>query len=77
MSCRVLKRGMEEFIINTVVEECKKAGIEKLKAQYIPTAKNGMVADIYERFGFTPEGDGYFALDLKDYKKLKTYIKPD
>lgn len=74
MSCRVLKRGMEEFIINTVVDECRKAGIERLKAQYIPTAKNGMVADIYERFGFTPGGGGYFALDTKDYTKLKTYI---
>ena len=74
MSCRVLKRGMEEFIINNLVEICKKAGIEKLKAQYIPTAKNGMVADIYERFGFAPRGDGYFELDLQGYKELKTNI---
>lgn len=74
MSCRVLKRGMEEFIINTVVEACREAGIERLCAQYIPTAKNGMVQDIYDRFGFTPQGDGHYSLKTAGYKPLDTHI---
>ncbi|MBO4374497.1 MAG: HAD family hydrolase [Lachnospiraceae bacterium] len=75
MSCRVLKRGMEEFIINTVVETCKGAGMEKLDAQYIPTAKNGMVRDIYDRFGFVPSGDGAYSLQTAEYKPKDTFIK--
>ncbi|MBO6112874.1 MAG: HAD family hydrolase [Lachnospiraceae bacterium] len=67
MSCRVLKRGCEEFIINSVVEEAKNAGIGRLTGQYIPTAKNKMVADIYEKMGFTPLQDGLFTLEVNTY----------
>ncbi|MCR5651706.1 MAG: HAD-IIIC family phosphatase [Lachnospiraceae bacterium] len=75
MSCRVLKRGMEEFIINTVVAACREAGIERLTGQYIATAKNGMVSGIYERFGFVPEGEGRFTLMTGDYCPEKTHIR--
>ena len=74
MSCRVLKRGMEEFIINSTVEACRKSGIKKLTGQYIPTAKNGMVADIYERFGFVPSGEGCFCVDTGEFRTLNTHI---
>ncbi len=75
MSCRVLKRGMEEYIINSVVEACRQAGMEKLTGQYIPTAKNGMVADIYGKYGFAAEGEGVFSLNTKEFRPLDTYIK--
>ena len=29
-----------------------------------PTAKNGVVADLFERLGFTASGDGSFSRDL-------------
>lgn len=53
MSCRVLKRGMEEFIVNGFVAEAAKQGFSNILAQYIPTPKNGMVKDIYQTMGFT------------------------
>lgn len=52
MSCRVLKRGMEDFIMNSVFRVAKEAGIETIKSEYIPTPKNKMVSNIYEEMGF-------------------------
>ena len=54
MSCRVLKRGMEDFTLNTMVEKAKCAGYKKIIGEYLPTSKNKMVADLYVNLGFTP-----------------------
>ena len=53
MSCRVLKRGMENFTLNMMVEKAKAAGYKKIIGEYLPTAKNGMVAEHYPHLGFT------------------------
>ena len=52
MSCRVLKRGMEQAMFDALVEECRSRGISRIAGAYIPTAKNQMVADHYQRLGF-------------------------
>ena len=52
MSCRVLKRGMEEFIFNNIFEIARKKGLKQVKGEYIPTEKNGLVKDLFENFGF-------------------------
>jgi len=75
MSCRVLKRGMEEFIINTMVETARDAGYKKVVGEYIKTPKNAMVADIYEKLGFTPNGDNTFTADTDNFKFNKTHIQ--
>lgn len=74
MSCRVLNRGMEEFIINSVAESASQQGIEILTAEYIPTKKNKMVEDIYAGFGFEALGDGRYRLETDKYVKKDTYI---
>ena len=73
MSCRVLKRGMEQFVLNTIADEVMKKGIIKLTGEYIPTAKNGMVKEHYSKLGFT-EMNGKYELTLKNFKRIKTYI---
>ena len=75
MSCRVLKRGMEEFVINNMVQTIKEKGITTITAEYIPTPKNAMVKDIYERMSFSRTAENRFQLDLSGYKELKTFIK--
>ena len=75
MSCRVLKRGMEEFIINTMVETARAEGYKKVVGEYIKTPKNAMVADIYEKLGFTPNGDNTFTADTDNFKLNKTHIQ--
>lgn len=54
MSCRVLKRGMEAFMLNTIVTYAQQHGYHRLIGEYIPTPKNGMVATHYTHLGFTP-----------------------
>ncbi len=54
MSCRVLKRGMENFTLNIMVENAKAAGYKRIVGEYLPTAKNKMVEQHYTLLGFTP-----------------------
>jgi FkbH-like protein len=73
MSCRVLKRTMENFVLNTIVEDLNKTGCLKLIGEYIPTAKNNLVLDHYKNLGFMEEA-GKWTLSLNDYKNKETYI---
>ena len=73
MSCRVLKRTMEPFVLNTIVEEAKKLGYSKLIGEYLPTAKNGMVKDHYKNFGFE-EKEGRWELNIDSFEKHKCFI---
>ena len=75
MSCRVLKRGMEEFIINRMVEEASRRGALRIKAEYIPTPKNKMVEHIYDEMGFDCTGEGLYSLEIGSFNKMKTYIR--
>ncbi|MFA6829131.1 MAG: HAD-IIIC family phosphatase [Bacilli bacterium] len=68
MSCRVLKRTMESFIINQLVELCREKGITQLVGEYLSTKKNSMVADLYQRMGFIKSEDGLFVLNIRDAK---------
>ena len=74
MSCRVLKRGMEEFIVNKMLSAAAAAGYDTVEGQYLKTAKNAMVADIYEKLGFTPLGEGRFVANTATFTPNKTYI---
>ncbi len=76
MSCRVLKRGMEEFIINDLIALANENGYTHVVGEYIKTAKNAMVADIYERMGFRRDGNRFIA-DTAGYVPNKTYIKEE
>jgi FkbH-like protein len=65
MSCRVIGRGVEAFMFRDMVECARRSGADRLRAHYIPTAKNNLVEDLLPRFGFVATGnDGEFALDL-------------
>ena len=77
MSCRVLKRGMENFTLNTMVEYAKMKGYKTIIGEYIPTPKNKMVEQHYPNLGFssinTKECSQY-ALDLDSYLPKECYI---
>ena len=76
MSCRVLKRGMENFTLNTMVEYAKKKGYKRIVGEYIPTPKNKMVELHYPNLGFTQmESESYlYVLDLDSYSPRECYI---
>lgn len=78
MSCRVLKRGMENFALNTIVEWAKINGFKKIVGEYLPTAKNAMVEQHYPNLGFTKIEGGetmQYVLDVNSYKPFECYIK--
>jgi FkbH-like protein len=80
MSCRVLKRDMEEAMLDELVRLAVKKGYQELKGYYFPTPKNGMVKDFYPNFGFQKIqedslGNTVWSLPLKDYKGKNRYIE--
>src|SRR5262249_6963774 len=52
MSCRILLRSAEEFILSELVAIARSGGAAALVGEYVPTEKNGIVAGLYERLGF-------------------------
>ena len=53
MSCRVLKRGMEDAMMDAVVADAASRVLKTIRGYYYPTAKNGMVKNFYAEMGFT------------------------
>ena len=74
MSCRVLKRGMEEFTVNQMVQHARQKGIRRLVGEYLPTAKNSMVKDLLARMGFDEVG-GQWEMDINRFQEFKTHIQ--
>ena len=54
MSCRVLMRGVEEALMNLLMQDARDAGVETIIGEYIATPRNALVADLYSRLGFVP-----------------------
>ena len=73
MSCRVLKRTMENFVLNTLVDFCKENEFKILKGEYISTAKNEMVKDHYLNLGFN-EIDAFWVLNISGYQEKLNHI---
>lgn len=53
MSCRVIKRRVEEVLCDQLVATAKAEGIETIRGQYSPTPKNKLVQKHYQDLGFT------------------------
>ncbi len=80
MSCRVLKRDMEVAMLDYLVERARQKGVTRLVGYYLPTAKNGMVSDHYEKLGFLPVQQGnvtgtVWSLDVTTYTPHNRHIK--
>ena len=74
MSCRVLKRGMENFVLNHLIDFSMKKKYEVIIGEYLQTSKNGLVKNHYSDLGFKKQDD-YWVLFTKSHDKLNTYIK--
>lgn len=82
MSCRVLKRGMENVMMNTLIGEAVKHHIRYVYGYYYPTEKNAMVKDFYTDMGFQvmkcdEKGNCKFMLNIFTYKDKANHIKVD
>jgi FkbH-like protein len=79
MSCRVLGRQVEPTTLNLVAAVAASLGARRLVGRYIPTKKNAMVRDHYERLGFTvverhDDGGSRAVLDLAGFEPAATFI---
>ena len=76
MSCRVLKRGVEQFVLAQLINWAKANNFELITGQYIPTPKNALVKDHYEELGFikSNEGPGLWYMAVSDYQPKAFYI---
>ena len=75
MSCRVLKRGVEEFIVNKIVTIAKQIGYKKIVGEYIETPKNKMVSTLYSDFGFDKVTEGLYEINVDEYDNKKTFVE--
>ena len=81
MSCRVLGRGVEEYLINVVVDHARTLRLDTITASYVPTPKNAMVKDFYGRVGFAksleaPDGTVERTLQTSSYLDRQVLIRP-
>jgi FkbH-like protein len=68
MSCRVLKRGVEQFLLNHLYDLAEQRGFQAIRGEYVPAAKNALVRDHYSGLGFTrigSETDGRTIWELR------------
>lgn len=80
MSCRVLKRGLEEAMLDELVDLCKEKSIKNIYGYYFPTAKNAMVKNLYSKFGFVKinendKGDSVWKYKVADHIRKNNIIK--
>jgi FkbH-like protein len=79
MSCRVLKRQVEEEIVNEMVRIARLRNCRSIRGVYLPTPKNAMVKNIYADMGFKSvaitDGRSEFELCVEQYEPKKTAIE--
>ena len=73
MSCRVLKRNVEEMVLNEVVEIARHNKCNRIIGEYIPTPKNELVREHYKTLGFTDKGT-HWELLPENYSFKNTFI---
>jgi FkbH-like protein len=80
MSCRAIGRTVEDCGLNLLAGAATRMGHRILIGEYVPTAKNNQVADLYTRFGFRPlpagdDGVLRFRLDLSAFVPRRTFVR--
>jgi len=75
MSCRVLGRQVEVAVLQELVAQARARGIRSLVGKYLPTEKNALVRDHYQKLGFTSleqaeDGSSTWTLSVEDYQSV-------
>jgi FkbH-like protein len=81
MSCRVFGRQLEKEAMSIAVEAARGRGIRILRAEYIPTERNGVVSGLFKGLGFAavpgtgPSGASRWILNTAEYIAPPTFIR--
>jgi FkbH-like protein len=57
MSCRVLGRRVEFMVLREILLHAREAGVKRLHGSFVPTERNALVREHYEKLGFTKTGE--------------------
>ena len=76
MSCRVAKRGVEEYIFNHIVSVAKEQGYSQIVGEYIPSGKNAPVSGLLENMGFRRDGDQK-KMNISDYRPAESFVNEE
>lgn len=77
MSCRVLKRSMENFCLNTIVKFARENGFNQIIGEYIATPKNELVKEHFPNLGFVKvdkKDQNLYSLNVLLYEDRPCYI---
>lgn len=77
MSCRVLKRTVEQYLMNAIIGELKQHGFKRIIGEYLPTSKNKLVEFLLDELSLQKQSSGMYQLDISNYINLKTSIEND
>lgn len=76
MSCRVLKRDLEQAIIDRLVAVCKEREVDCILGRYVSSGKNSMVENLYKELGFVLKDNGVWVYEIsKEYIRKNKIIK--
>jgi len=74
LSCRVMGREVEKSILGYIIKKAKENGIEKIKAQFIPTQKNKPIENFLPDCGFKKDGNDWI-ITLNETFQSPDFIK--
>ena len=74
LSCRIIGRGVEDSMMNQIIEKAKLSGVKRIKGEFIPTTKNKPAENFYEKLGFKKEKD-FWVFNTNDTIKKPVHIK--
>lgn len=79
MSCRVMGREVEYAMLNDLIKLARANKILTLRAHFLPTGKNTVVSEMYDRLGFErtsgPIGDAAeFLLDVTAFEMSEPHL---
>jgi len=75
MSCRVLKRGVEGFLMNKIIDNLRDLSVHLLIGEYLPTSKNGLVKNFLTDYQFQSFPElGQNSVQVVKFKPIKTNI---
>ena len=73
LSCRVIGRGIEEGILDYIINDAKKNNVKRLIGNFIPTKKNKPAEDLLPNFGFKKE-NGHWIYSIENYSKKPSHL---
>jgi FkbH-like protein len=74
MSCRVFGRELEFEAMNIAIEMAREHGVRALRGDFIPTAKNAVIVNLYSDLGFRRTDVQSWEVQLKQYQPRRTHI---